>query len=309
MLNEMQTAGDKGQFLLDSLQQGDLGALARAISLVENDRQGQLQWLSRLKGGGQADVIGITGPPGAGKSTLVDLLIGRWVEAGKRIAVLCVDPSSPFHSGALLGDRIRMRQWYNHPQVYIRSLASRGALGGLNAKIIEITALVSAAPFDVLLIETVGVGQNEVEIALLSETTVVVLVPETGDDIQAMKSGLLEIADILVVNKSDRPDAGRFLNQLRTAFGQADAAQPRPLAILQTVATENQGIDDLWAKIQLHQQNKNDPERKSRLLAEKAYQLLIRKRTADIDKTQLLDAIRGQLNKSGFNFYAWLDQY
>src|SRR5262249_37535052 len=146
-------------------------------------------------------------PPGAGKSTLTDALIGEAIKQDKKVAVLCVDPSSPFNRGALLGDRVRMSEWYNHPKVFIRSLASRGSLGGLHPKIIEITELIKASLFDYIFIETVGVGQSEVEIAGLADVTVVVTVPESGDEIQTMKAGLMEIADIFVVNKADRPDA------------------------------------------------------------------------------------------------------
>lgn len=152
-------------------------------------------------------MIGITGPPGAGKSTLTDALIGEMVRAGNKVAVLCVDPSSPFNMGALLGDRIRMSEWYTNPNVFIRSLATRGSLGGLHPKIVEITELLKAASFDYILVETVGVGQSEVEIAGLADVTIVVLVPESGDDIQVMKAGLMEIADLYIVNKSDRPGA------------------------------------------------------------------------------------------------------
>src|SRR5205085_8969185 len=139
-------------------------------------------------------IIGITGPPGAGKSTLVDALIGEMVQQQKKVGVLCVDPSSPFNLGALLGDRIRMSEWYDHPNVFIRSLATRGSLGGLHPKIIEITDLTRAAPFDYIIVETVGVGQSEIEIAGLADCTIVTLVPEAGDAVQTMKAGLMEIA-------------------------------------------------------------------------------------------------------------------
>src|SRR6266571_1288884 len=174
------------QELLELIIHGDVKALSRSISLIE------------------------TGAPGTGKSTLTDALIGALVNDEKKIGVLCVDPSSPFNLGALLGDRIRMSEWYNHPNVFIRSLATRGNLGGLHPKIIEITDLLKAAAFDYIIIETVGVGQSEIEIAGLADVTVVVLVPEAGDEVQTMKAGLMEIADVFVVNKADRPDADLF---------------------------------------------------------------------------------------------------
>ncbi len=187
--------------LLKQIQDGNIKALARCISLVENEYPGYEAMLQSLSAS-NTKIIGITGPPGAGKSTLVDSLIGLLVNAGKKVAVLCVDPSSPFNLGALLGDRIRMSDWYTNPNVFIRSLATRGSMGGLHPKIIEITDLLKAFQFDHIIVETVGVGQSEIEIAGLADVTVVVVVPEAGDEVQTMKAGLMEIADIFVVNKS-----------------------------------------------------------------------------------------------------------
>ncbi len=196
--------------LLQQIQNGNIKALARCISLIENEVEGHFYFLKALPNS-TVPVIGITGAPGAGKSTLVYALIGHWVNAEKRIGILCVDPSSPFNLGALLGDRIRMNEWYNHPNVFIRSLATRGSLGGLHPKIIEITDVMKAAPFDYIIIETVGVGQSEIEIAGLADCTIVVVVPEGGDEVQTMKAGLMEIADLFVVNKADRPGADLFV--------------------------------------------------------------------------------------------------
>jgi len=171
------------QNLFHDLQQGDARALARTISLVENRMEGYEELLQQLPAS-TSSIIGITGPPGAGKSSLVDALIGEIVQQNKKVGVLCVDPSSPFNLGALLGDRIRMSEWYEHPNVFIRSLATRGSLGGLHPMIIEIADVMKAAGFDHIIVETVGVGQSEIEIAGLADVTVVVVVPEAGDEVQ-----------------------------------------------------------------------------------------------------------------------------
>ena len=178
------------------MHSGDRKSLARAITIVENDLSGAEELLLSVDLKNAPPVIGVTGPPGAGKSTLINSLISQFLLRGERVAVIAVDPTSPFTSGSLLGDRLRMPEHFNNPNVFIRSLATRGSLGGLSAKAIEITDLIRASGFDRVIIETVGVGQSEVEIAGLADITLLVLVPEAGDDIQALKSGIMEIADI-----------------------------------------------------------------------------------------------------------------
>src|SRR5437868_7732960 len=205
---------------LQQLQKGDIKVLARTISLIENEAGDYYDMLMQLPFS-DTKITGITGPPGSGKSTLIDALIGELVAQNKKVCVLCIDPSSPFNLGALLGDRIRMSEWYNDPNVFIRSLATRGSLGGLHPKIIEITELVKFAGFDHVIVETVGVGQSEIEIAGLADVTIVVVVPEAGDEVQTMKAGLMEIADIFVVNKADRPDADTFVKNLRSMLAPA----------------------------------------------------------------------------------------
>ena len=293
--------------LVHHISTQDVKGLARAISLIENEVDGYQDFLQQLPTG-KSPITGITGPPGAGKSTLVDSLIGSWVAQGKKVAVLCVDPSSPFHLGAILGDRIRMSEWYNEPLVFIRSLASRGALGGLHPHILDIVTLLQAAGFDQILVETVGVGQSEIDITGLADTTVVVLVPEAGDEVQTMKAGLMEIADIFVVNKSDRPDASRFVKNLL-------AILPHPekdgyiLPVLQTVASQQKGIDTLVEAIEMHQQRNVISGRKVWLLAQRAYQIIQQQRMQDIDKNNLQIELSIAMQQDSFNLFSFTATY
>ncbi|WP_419788680.1 methylmalonyl Co-A mutase-associated GTPase MeaB [Mucilaginibacter sp. SP1R1] len=203
--------------------------VARALTIIENDLQGSTELLKNLNFNTTTPIIGITGPPGAGKSTLVNSLIDLLLKDGNKIAVLAIDPTSPFNFGSLLGDRIRMASHFNSPDVFIRSLATRGSLGGLSAKTIEMTDVLRAAGFNYVLIETVGVGQSEIEIAGLADITLVVLVPEGGDEIQHIKSGLMEIADAFIINKADRADADVFANNLKKIIGQKKESSRRCL--------------------------------------------------------------------------------
>ena len=293
--------------LLQQIQDGDIKSLARCISLVENEAEGYEEFLEQLPANNSTKIIGITGPPGAGKSTLTDALIGELIKDKKRVGVLCVDPSSPFNFGSLLGDRIRMSEWYNNPNVFIRSLATRGSLGGLHPKIIEITDVMKAAGFDYIIIETVGVGQSEVEIAGLADVTAVVLVPEGGDVIQTMKAGLMEIADIFVVNKSDRPDAETFVNNLKMMLAPAFKSGDR-IPIVKTIASEKMGIKELKEEIVKHKENQSD-EKKYTMLAEKAWQLIQNKRMKDVSKQQLKENIEQNANGANFNLYKYIRQH
>lgn len=291
--------------LLQQTKSGDTKALSRSISLVENEYPGYENFLQLLPAG-HTKIIGITGPPGAGKSTLVDSLIGLMIDSGKKVGVLCVDPSSPFNLGALLGDRIRMSGWYTHPSVFIRSLASRGAIGGLHPKIIEITEIMKAFSFDHIIIETVGVGQSEIEITGLADVTVVVVVPEAGDEVQTMKAGLMEIADVFVVNKADRPDADMFVKNLQLMLAPTFSTHYNEVPIVKTIATQKQGLKELL-EIILHQlQKSHNSDKKFWLLTEKTFQLIQKKRMKDIDKSILKKEIEANYQKGNFNLYKFI---
>ncbi len=290
--------------LLQQIQQGNIKSLARCISLIENEVDGYELFLKQLPYS-TTKIIGITGPPGAGKSTLTDALISEIIAQQKKVAVVCVDPSSPFNLGALLGDRIRMSEWYNNENVFIRSLATRGSLGGLHPKIIEITDILKAAPFDYIIVETVGVGQSEIEIVGLADTTIVVVVPEAGDEVQTMKAGLMEIADIFVVNKADRPDADLFVKNLRQMLAPSFSNKQGEIEVLKTIASQKKGVDILFKKIQQHA-TENNKEKHFLLLAEKAYHLIQQKRMKNIDKRMLKEQIEKSTEN---NMYKFIEQF
>jgi LAO/AO transport system kinase len=291
--------------LSEQIKTGDIKALARAISFIENDLAGYEDLLQSVNASRSANIIGVTGAPGAGKSTLVDSMISELIAGGKKVAVICVDPSSPFNFGAVLGDRIRMSQWYTHPNVFIRSLATRGSVGGLSPKILEITDLVRWAGFDSIIIETVGVGQSEIEIAGLADTTIVVVIPESGDEVQTMKAGLMEIADIFVINKSDRPDADLFEKNLRLMMAGSDRKQ---VPIVKTVATEKKGVGPLIEAIKESVHKNDNDERHLSLLTDKAWQLLVKKRMKAVNKANLKRRIESEYRNEGFNLYSFVER-
>ncbi len=274
--------------LAAGVARADLRSVARVASLIEN-RTGRGRELVRrlFSCTGHALTIGITGPPGAGKSTLVNRLTEVARAEGKRVGIIAVDPSSPFTHGAILGDRVRMQQHHADPDVFIRSMATRGRVGGVAESTLELALLLDAAKFDLVIIETVGVGQDEIEISRLADITVVVLVPGFGDDVQAIKAGLMEVADIFAVNKADLPGAGKLEQEIRAMQSLTDVAAAKPVApVHRVIAAGGTGVAELLAEIRTvaaHKQKSRGPE----LWEFRLRELLISRFFASIDGASL----------------------
>jgi LAO/AO transport system kinase len=239
--------------LKESIQAGRFRALGRAVTMVEEgDPRAERLLADLYPTTGQARIIGVTGSPGAGKSTLVDVLARHYRSDGLRVGIICVDPTSPFSGGAILGDRVRMQGHYLDRNVFIRSMATRGFLGGLARATNDVVDLLDAAGFDIVLVETVGVGQDEVEVIRTVQTNVVVLVPGMGDDIQAIKAGIMEIGDVFVVNKADRPDADRTVMEVKSMMALVEEHGDWIPPIVKTVALQGEGIAELAGAIASH---------------------------------------------------------
>lgn len=263
---------------------GDVRVAARLMRDLDDVRPGAVEVMRRLyPHTGRGYVLGITGNPGAGKSTVVDALIDYYRKAGKRVGVVAVDPSSPFSGGAILGDRIRMQRHATDDGVFIRSLATRGHLGGLSRSTSDVVAVLDAMGFDVVIVETVGVGQDEIDVVSQAETAVVVTVPGLGDEIQAIKAGILEIADVLVVNKADREGADRTVRDL-THMLELRPHSAEPVEIVRTVATTGKGVDELAKACDRHRARAStegaDSRRRRRALAAVREQMIDRLRRA-----------------------------
>jgi LAO/AO transport system kinase len=284
------------QSWVEVLRTGDVRALARAISTVENRAPGSSDLLKTLfPHTGRARVIGLTGSPGAGKSTLVDQLARLYRKESRTVGIIAVDPTSPYTGGAILGDRIRMQEHFADPGIYIRSMATRGSLGGLARTTADVTTVLDASGRDVILIETVGVGQDEIDIVRLAEITIVILVPGMGDDVQTIKAGIMEIADIFVINKSDHEGAERVEREIRGLQSLALRHDGWTPPIVKTVASAGTGVDQLAAAIAgyedyLHKENlalKKSAENWQQRLVEMLRDIMLEKARAQFGDGEL----------------------
>lgn len=285
--------------LIQKVLEGQPRAVARAITRIENQTDEAADIMKAVfPSTGNAIVIGITGSPGAGKSSLVDKLALLYKDKGERVGIVCIDPSSPFSGGAILGDRIRMSALGTDKNIFIRSMATRGNLGGLSRATVDAVAILDAAGYDKVIVETVGVGQDEVEIVKTADVSVVVLVPGMGDDIQAIKAGIMEIGDVFVINKADREGVLRTQKELEALLGLAHRPDMWNPPIVKTIATESRGIEDLATAIESYsefqKQADSGRERRQAIARWRLLELLQEKLLSDLLKQ---DAARGELER------------
>ena len=285
---------------MSHLLAGDARSLARAISAVEDRSSNSSVLLKALfPYTGKARIIGLTGAPGAGKSTLVDQLAHFYRKEDRTVGIIAVDPSSPYTGGAILGDRIRMQEHFSDPGIYIRSMATRGSLGGLARTTADATAILDASGRDVVLIETVGVGQDEVDIVRLADITVVILVPGMGDDVQSIKAGIMEIADIFVINKSDHAGAERVEREIKTLQSLAMRSDSWTPPVLKTVASEGMGIDELAGAIRQFE----DHLRKGNLALKRSVHNW-QERLIEMLRDGMLERVKGRIDDGLLSHYA-----
>ncbi len=288
------------QIIIDRLRSGDIRALARAISTVENRAPGWSDLLKELfPHTGKALILGLTGPPGAGKSTLVDQLARFYRQQNQTVGIIAVDPTSPYTGGAILGDRIRMQDHFSDPGIFIRSMATRGSLGGLARTTADVSTLLDASGRDLIMIETVGVGQDEVDIVRLAEVTIVILVPGMGDDVQTIKAGIMEIADIFVINKSDRDGAEHVEREIRTLQSLALRADGWTPPIVKTVACEGKGIEELADAVATYEQYLRKHELRMNKIVENWQE-----RLSGMLRDAMLEKARLMLGEVGLAHYA-----
>jgi LAO/AO transport system kinase len=285
---------------IKQLRSGDIRALARAISTVENRAPGWSELLKALfPHSGKARVLGLTGPPGAGKSTLIDQLARFYRKENHTVGIIAVDPTSPYTGGAILGDRIRMQDHFSDPGIYIRSMATRGSLGGLARTTADVTTVLDASGRDIIMIETVGVGQDEVDIVRLADVTIVILVPGMGDDVQTIKAGIMEIADIFVINKSDRDGAEHVEREIRTLQSLAMRSDGWTPPIVKTIAGEGTGIEQLASAVTAYETHL----KKENLALPKSVENW-QERLLEMLRDTLLEKARGQIADGRLARYA-----
>ena len=286
---------------VEKIRRGDVRSMARTLSLIENSRDERVrELLAHLyRHTGQALIIGVTGSPGSGKSTLVDQLARFYKQSGKKVGIVAVDPTSPFSGGAILGDRVRMQGLSTDPAIFIRSMATRGRMGGLSESVNDALVVLEAGGYEILIIETVGVGQDEVDVVRTAQVTVVVLVPGMGDEIQSIKAGIMEIGDVFVVNKADRPDIAKAEQELRSALSLASRPDGWDPPIVKTVATVGEGITELTQALTSYHQfvAKDGPARERQLE-------LLRQRLVEMIRDGLTERILARISREELDRHA-----